>query len=87
MKYLAILFATDFGDSGETLTMSREVETDDIKVIYPYLKSEAQVTDDDVDTILLVKGAFAQSIPRWDASEAPQVCKHWSARAGNFEGL
>jgi hypothetical protein len=87
MKYLAILFATDFGDSGETLTMSREVETDDIKVIYPYLKSEAQVADDDVDTILLVKSARVLSIPRWNAPMAPEVCKHWSARAGNFEGL
>lgn len=73
--YLAILYAADI-NSGETLTMSREVDTDDVSIIYPYLKSEAQVTDDQVDTILLI-----------EPQDPPHVKKFWAARGGDFEGL
>jgi len=76
MQYTAILFATD--GTGETLTMSREVNSDDPAVIYPYLIAEAGITKDNVDTILLVRNGD---------NSAPEVFRHWMAISGNFEGL
>lgn len=82
MKYTAILFAVDpFG--GETFTLSREVDTDDCAQVYAYMKAEGQVQSDQVDTILLVKSACdAAGYPT-----APEVFKHWTSYAANFEGL
>jgi hypothetical protein len=83
MKYTAILFACDFMGSSQTLSFSREVDTDDVATVYAYMKMEGQVESDEVDTILLVRSAYDD---QGDLT-APEVFKHWSAGGGHFEGL
>jgi len=75
MKYTALLIA--LGANHETFTISREVETDDLSTIYTYMQGEAQVDDDEVDTILLFK----------NGTESPDVVGFWRAANGDFSGL
>lgn len=75
---LAILFAMNIG-SGETFSMSRAVDTDDLPTIFAHLKQEAHVSSENIDTILLVQNG--------ENGQHPRVVKHWSAVNGNFEGL
>jgi hypothetical protein len=89
MKYLGIIYCLD-SDSGETFTLSREVDTDDKKTVYDLLKSEAQCTDDDVDVILLVKSTYEVLDSKGSGPSllgSPEVHKFWRAGGGDFAGL
>ena len=92
--YTAILFAVDFNGSGETLTCSQEVDTDDKQTVYDAMKKMAHVKDDQVDTILVVRNG--RSVTDYTVLNAgfpvttesgPEVFHHWTARGGDFEGL
>ena len=77
MQYCAIIFVVDV-DTGQTFSLSREVDTVDRQEIYDLLKDEAHATDDNIDTILVLANAY---------EGAPDVIRHWTALNGDFEGL
>ena len=73
MKYLAIIFLVDLG-GGQSFSLSREVDTNDVELVYKYMKKEAKATDDQVDTILLLE----------NGDTSPKVVKFWRAENGDF---
>jgi hypothetical protein len=80
---LAIVFALD-PEMGQTFSLSREVDENATKQeIYNHLKAEAELSDDAVDTILVVKSV----IDVYRHPVAPEVVHFWTASGGNFEGL
>jgi hypothetical protein len=74
-KYLGIIFTVDSG-SGETFSLSREVETDNKRTVYDFLLGEAKLDDDSVDSILLIENGAD--------GECPQVKSFWTACNGDF---
>ena len=77
---LAIVFAVD-PFSNETFSLSREVDENATKqIIYDYLKVEAHLTDDAVDTILVVKSM----VDVYRHPVAPEIVHFWSAVNGDF---
>lgn len=76
-NFTVVLTACNFFWSGETLTTSLHVQTDDKQEIYNLCKSEADITDDEVDTILVLRNGV----------DGPEVFHHWTAGGGDFEGL
>lgn len=75
-QYLAILFACDVGTT-QTLSLSRNVSTDDCKEVFDYMCAESGMAPDNVDTILLVKNGSAH--------EPPVVHKFWTAANADFD--
>lgn len=75
MKYLATIFVVD-PETAESLSLSREVDTDDKAKVLKLLCKEAGVKKADVDTVLV----FANGA----AGFGPQVVHHWSGGNGDF---
>lgn len=67
--YTAILFAVG-EDSSETFTLSREVSKDDKDHVLQYLLREANLTVDDINTILVFK----------NGKDAPECVHHWTSK-------
>jgi uncharacterized protein YllA (UPF0747 family) len=79
---LAIVFALD-PEMGQTFSLSREVDENATKQeIYNHLKAEAELSDDAVDTILVVKSVLASGDK--DFIGAPEVVHFWTAASDNF---
>jgi hypothetical protein len=77
--YLAILFANDIA-SNETLSCSAEVDTDDKRTIFELLCKNANVSVEEVDTILVVENGG-----RIDPGSPPKVLHYWTGRNGDFD--
>ncbi len=78
MMYLALLVA--LSENGETFTISVGTKTRDKKSVYSMLKAVAQVSDDEMDTILIITNAGQDGEP-------PYVVEFWRAANGDFQGL
>lgn len=64
-------------DSRETFTISRDCSAVDLPTLYRYMKAEADVSDDEMDTLLL-----------WEnGPSGPIVRDMWRAGNGDFEAL
>lgn len=72
--YTAILFAAQVG-GGQGLTHSIHVQTEDVCDIYRKLLDTSGVSDDEVDTILLMQ----------NSEDGPVAFKHWRAESGDFQ--
>jgi len=73
--YTILLIATNSG--GQTFTLSRPCNTEDLPTLYNYMKQEGHVSDDEVDTLLL-----------WEnGAHYPSVKHMWRAENGDFQGL
>lgn len=75
--YTAVLFSHNWFANEGTYTITREVQTCDLKVIFEYLTSEGKVKKRQVDTILLLK----------NGKHSPEVVDVWSSKAGSFNEL
>lgn len=91
MKYLAILFATDVGGSGQTLscsatiTVNHNVSKEEIKKkVLKRMMRMAKIKKQDVDTLLLVRNGVFHSSETSDKDGPPEVFMSWSAGAGDF---
>lgn len=74
-KYTAVLFSVDT-ESGESLTLSRPVATDDVEIVRDYMMAEGGLsTIDEIDTILLMENGRL----------FPMVRHHWTSRDGDFD--
>jgi len=73
--YTVLLIALN--GAGETFTLSRPCNTEDLPTLYNYMKAEAKVSDDEMDTLLL-----------WENGPHYPTVKHmWRAANGDFEGV
>ena len=75
-EYLVILFAGDVC-GGETLTMSRSTSNKTKKDVVALLTQEAGVSDEEIDTILVLE----------NGATYPKVLHHWSGLNGDFEDV
>ena len=79
--YLAILFALD-ADGSQSIVCSCTCENVDKNEIIDLLTGEADVSVDEVDTILVVQSTEGyKNEPRL---VAPTIVKQWSASNGDF---
>jgi hypothetical protein len=83
MSYTAILFCVD-PSGGQSFTMSRTVDTVKLEEIYPYLRSEAKVSDDSIDQILLLANGEKVSKKHLAYEDPPKVLHMWRAEEGDF---
>jgi len=76
--YLAIGYWSD--GSGETFTLSRPTESEDLHVIADMLCQEGHCSKEDIDTILLIRNGD----PHPGMLDAPHVKHHWTGQNGDF---
>jgi hypothetical protein len=67
----------DLNGAGETFTLSRPTNSKSKRTLYRYMRKEAHVSKDEVDTILLFK----------NGPTSPEVVGFWRAANGDFSGL
>ncbi len=72
--YTAVLFAHNWFAHHGTITISRQVQTCDIKAITELLLSEGKVGRRNIDTIVLLKNGRV----------SPEVLQVWSRSSGHF---
>lgn len=85
--HTAVLFCV-VGDGDDTFTISREVDEDfigDPQSLFDYMRDEAKVVSDEVDTILVMRNGGGDT--DFEESPGPKVVQHLTAGNGDFKGL